>query len=178
MTINGKDFTKPLRVDGDPRSTVTTADLVAQRDAALSMVELTGQVNQILERTNSLITQLTALVDNIKRNAPNEKEALNEAEVSLKELRDFRDTKLARPIAGLGYRQYPRLREEVQSLSGSISRSYNRPTDAQVSRRVELVTETGAVQQELTGIVSTRIAKLNQLLKNLPHIMLPGGQIM
>ena len=39
----------------------------------------------VVGRTGNLITQLTALVDNIKRNAPNEKEALNEAETSLKE---------------------------------------------------------------------------------------------
>jgi adenylosuccinate lyase len=162
----------------DPRASVTTADLVAQRDAAIALGELSNQVNGILNRTNNLITQLTVLVDNIRRNAPGEKEALNEAEVSLRELKDFRDTKLARPIQGLGYRQYPRLREEVQSLSGSVSRSISRPTDAQVLRQGELVQETQETQQQLQAMVNTRIAKLNQLLKNLPHVMLPGGQIM
>jgi photosystem II stability/assembly factor-like uncharacterized protein len=178
LTVGGRDYTKPVRVDMDPRASVTTADLVAQRDAAIALGELSNQVNGILNRTNNLITQLTVLVDNIRRNAPGEKEALNEAEVSLRELKDFRDTKLARPIQGLGYRQYPRLREEVQSLSGSVSRSISRPTDAQVLRQGELVQETQETQQQLQAMVNTRIAKLNQLLKNLPHVMLPGGQIM
>lgn len=178
LVVGGKEYSKPVRVDLDPRASVTTADLVAQRDAAVSLAELSSQVTGIFNRTGNLITQLTGLVDNIKRNAPNEKEALNEAEVSLKELKDFRDTKLARPLQGLGYRQYPRLREEVQSLAGTVARGVSRPTDAQVLRQGELVKETGETQQQLTTIVNTRIAKLNQLLKNLPHIVLPGGQIM
>ena len=178
LTVGGRDYTKAVTVSMDPRADVTTADLVATRDASLALAALSGQVTQVLNRTNNLITQLTALVDNIKRNAPNEKEALNEAETSLKELKDFRDTRLARPIAGLGYRQYPRLREEVQSLSGSVSRSVARPTDSQVKRQGELTQESGQVQQQLNTIVNSRIAKLNQLLKNIPHVMLPGIQIM
>jgi hypothetical protein len=34
------------------------------------------------------------------------------------------------------------------------------------------------VQQELQGIVTGRIARLNGLLKNLPHIIVRGGAIM
>ncbi len=178
LVVGGREFTKPLRVDLDPRANVTTADLVAQRDAALSLAELSNSVSGILSRTNNLINQLTGLVDNIKRNAPNEKDALNEAETSLKELREFRDTKITRPIQGLGYRQYPRLLQEVQSLSGSVARGISRPTDAQVVRQGELVQETTDTRQQLNTIVNTRIAKLNQLLRNLPHIVIPGGQIM
>ena len=121
---------------------------------------------------------MRALVDNIRKNAPNEREALGEAEGALVELKKLRDEKLLRPIQGLGYRQYPRLREEVGSLSGAVSRTITKPTDAQGRRHGELVTETGAVQQELQGIVNGRIAKLNALLKNLPHIIVRGGAIM
>ncbi|MBK8248949.1 MAG: hypothetical protein IPK85_16350 [Gemmatimonadetes bacterium] len=177
LVAGGKEVTKPVRVELDPRATVTTADLVAQRDAAMSLADLSNNVSGILNRTNNLMNQLTGLIDNIKRNAPNEREALNEAETSLKELREFRDTRITRPIQGLGYRQYPRLLQEVQSLSGSVSRGISRPTDAQVDRQGELVKETSDTQQQLNTIVNTRISKLNQLLKNLPHIVLPGGGI-
>jgi hypothetical protein len=157
---------------------VTTADLEGQRDLALNLRDLGGRVTNIIDRTEDLIGQLTSLVDNIKKNAPNEREALNEAEGALVELKTLRDEKLLRPIAGLGYRQYPRLREEVGSLTGAVSRTITRPTDAQGRRHGELVTETGEVQQELQGIVTGRIARLNGLLKNLPHIIVRGGAIM
>jgi hypothetical protein len=174
----GQELKKPLKVELDPRANVTSADLIAQRDLALNLRDLGGRVTMIIDRTNDLMTQLTALVENIRRNAPNEREALNEAEAALVDLRKLRDEKLLRPIQGLGYRQYPRLREEVQSLSGAVGRTVTRPTDAQASRHGELVTEAGQVQQELQGIVNGRIAKLNGLLKNLPHIIIRGGAIM
>lgn len=178
VQLAGREFTKPLTVELDPRANVTTADLEAQRDLALNLRDLGGRVTTIIDRTEDLIGQLTSLVDNIRKNAPNEREALNEAEGALVDLKKLRDEKLLRPIQGLGYRQYPRLREEVGSLSGAVSRTVTRPTDAQGRRHGELVVETGAVQQELQGIVNGRIAKLNGLLKNLPHIIVRGGAIM
>ena len=178
LRLAGREFTKPLTIDLDPRANVTTADLEAQRDLALNLRDLGGRVTMVIDRAEDLIGQLTSLVENIRKNAPNEREALNEAEGALVELRKLRDEKLLRPIQGLGYRQYPRLREEVGSLSGAVSRTITKPTDAQGRRYGELVTETGAVQQELQGIVNGRIAKLNSLLKNLPHIIVRGGAIM
>jgi hypothetical protein len=122
-------------------------DLEAQRDLALNLRDLNGRVTNVIDRSEDLIGQLTSLVDNIRKNAPNEREALNEAEGALVELKKLRDEKLLRPIAGLGYRQYPRLREEVGSLSGSVSRTITRPTDSQARRTTELVTETGTVAE-------------------------------
>lgn len=178
VQLAGREFTKPLTVELDPRANVTTADLEAQRDLALNLRDLGGRVTTVIDRADDLIAQLSALVENIRRNAPNEREALNEAEGALVELRKLRDEKLARPIQGLNYRQYPRLREEVGSLAGAVSRTITRPTDAQGRRYGELVTETDAVRQELQGIVNGRIAKLNGLLRNLPHIIVRGGAIM
>ena len=143
----------------------------------MGLRELAGQVNRVLGRTNSLMSQLTKLSELLRRNAPAEKEAGDEAAAALKELRTFRDEALTRPLQGLGYRQYPRLREEVQSLFGSVSRTVNRPTDPQVKRGGELAKETAEAEQRLNAIINGRIAKLNGLLKGMPRIVLPGGKI-
>lgn len=178
VSLAGREVTKPLTVALDPRANVTTADLELQRDLALQLRDLGGRVTGVIDRAEDLVGQLDALVQNIRKNAPNEREALNQAEAALVELRRLRDEKLTRPMAGLGYRQYPRLREEVNSLAGAVSRTITKPTDAQVRRHGELVDETGQVQGELQAIVSGRIARLNELLKNLPHIIVRGGAIM
>ena len=178
MRVAGRDIRKPLKVELDPRANVTTADLVAQRELGMNLRELVSRVTSVVDRTDDLIRQLTALVENIKRNAPNERAALGEAEGALVELRKLRDEKLVRPLQGLGYRQYPRLREEVNSLYGSVSGTITRPTNAQASRHTELTGETTQVQQELQGIVNGRIAKLNELLKNLPHVLVGGRIVM
>lgn len=178
IRINGQDFKKPLEVDLDPRAQATTADLVAQRDKALELRDLNTRLTNVIDRNSDLMRQLTAVTENLRRNAPTEKEALNEAESALKELKALRDETLLRPIQGLGYRQYPRLREEISSLYGSVSRSLSRPTDPQVQRSGELQTETTTATAAQQKILDTRIAKLNQLLKNLPHVIVPGGAIM
>ena len=71
-----------------------------------------------------MLRQLTSIQDQLRRaqradsgvaaaNGP----ALREIETTVKDLRQFRDSVLARPLPGLGYRQYPRLREEVQTVA-------------------------------------------------------------
>ena len=155
-----------------------TADLLAQRDKALELRDLNTRLTTVIDRNSDLMRQLTAVAENLRRNAPNEKEALNEAESALKELKSLRDETLLRPIQGLGYRQYPRLREEITTLYSSVSRSISRPTDPQVQRSGELAVESATATAAQQTIVDTRIAKLNQLLKNLPHVMVPGGAIM
>ncbi|MGQ0703101.1 MAG: WD40/YVTN/BNR-like repeat-containing protein [Gemmatimonadales bacterium] len=177
LTVAGKEMAKPFTVELDPRATVSLADLVAQRDAALELRELSARVNRVVGRANNLMQQLTNLGTTLRQNAPTERAAIDETRGALEELRAFRDTGLARPLAGLGYRQYPRLREEVQSLSGSVNRSLNRPTDAQLLRKGELEAETSAAEAKLNGIVNGRIARVNALLKNLPHIVMAGGGI-
>lgn len=177
LSAAGKTLTKLVTVELDPRAKTSLADLVAQRDAALELRELAARVTRVVSRTNNLMQQVTTLGGVLRRNAPNEKAAIDEARGALDELREFRDAQLTRPLAGLGYRQYPRLREEVQSLYGSVTRSLTRPTDPQMLRKGELNTETGAAEQRLNAIITGRIAKLNGLLKNLPHIILAGGII-
>src|SRR5207245_1265502 len=60
--------------------------------------------------------------------------AIAAVQTALTKLKSFRDDELARPLQGLGYRQYPRLREEVQTLSGMIGRAIAPPTDPAMGR--------------------------------------------
>jgi hypothetical protein len=178
LRVDGRDYSKPVVVEGDPRTQVAVADLVAQRDKALELRDLNGSVTSMIDRSNDLLRQLTSLSENLRRNAPNEKGALAQADSALAQVKQLRDEKLMRPLAGLGYRQFPRLREEVTALYGMVSRSVSRPTDPQVGRSTELASEARQVQQELQAIVNGRIAKLNQLLAKLPHVIVAGGAIM
>jgi len=177
LAAGGKELTQPLTVELDPRGTASLADLVAQRDAALELRDLSARANGIVARTGNLMQQLTGLGTTLRQNAPAERAAIDETRGAMDEIRDFRDRDLARPIQGLGYRQYPRLREEVQSLSGAVNRSQSRPTDAQMLRKAELEAEIGAAEVRLNAIINGRIAKINAMLKNLPHIVVAGGGI-
>jgi hypothetical protein len=184
VSLGGTEIKKPIVVEGDRRVEIATADLEQQLDAALALRDLSSQVNGTVDRANDLIRQLTNLTETLRRASASNggeqtlRNALTEAEAALKEVRTLRDEKLVRPMQGLGYRQYPRLQNEVQSLYGSVVRSYTRPTDPQQLRRRELVDESAAVTGELQGIVNGRIARLNDLLKNTPHVLIGGRTIM
>ena len=78
---------------------------------------------------------------------------------------------LARPFPGMGYRQYPRLREEIQSLAGAVSRAVARPTDPEVLRTKELQEELDAAVARFTRIQTEQIAKINEMMKAAPFIV-------
>ena len=89
------------------------------------------------------------------------------------QLKALRDEQMVRPIPGLGYRQYPRLREEVQSVYGMVTRPPYRPTDGQTLRTKELADEADKVVGVLNGILTNQVGKLNQMLANTPRISAP-----
>ena len=79
-------------------------------------------------------------------------------------------SELKRPINGLGYRQRPRLREELRSLAWAVDGTSARPTDPQMSRMKELDEETEAVVRRYNSIVENEVAEINQILRNFPQV--------
>src|SRR5437763_4430901 len=105
------------------------------------MQALATGVNQVVTEVDALTRQLTMLSQQLRpavgggrggRNGDSASvvqqsvaspAAIAAVQTALTKLKAFRDDELARPLQGLGYRQYPRLREEVQTLSGMIGRA-------------------------------------------------------
>jgi len=188
LAFSGKEFKKTVQVEMDPRSDMTPAQVVAQHDAAVQMRDLTTRVNRVVGTTDDLLRQLTSLQDQLRRPsgitagdgangaAPadtSRRRVMADVDTAIKDLRHFRDSVLARPLNGLGYRQYPRLREEVQTVSGMIARPMLPPTAGEMLRLGELKTEADGAQSRLDSIVETRIAKINQALAGTPHVITP-----
>ena len=180
LSVNGKQYTKPVQVEPDPRSDMTPAQLTAQFQTATELNDLAVRVNRIVTNTDDLIQQITSLQDQMRRAGrggvgqgvvQQSQSALADIGAALGDLRHFRDSVLARPLPGLGYRQYPRLREEVQSVSGMVSRPMMPPTAGELLRMGELKTEADEAQARLDSIVQNRILKINQALSGTPHVI-------
>ncbi len=172
LVVNGKRYTKPVTVQNDPRIEMTAAQVVAQHDAAKAIEGTQGRVTRVIANIDDLMRQLTAMQTTLRatRNdalAP----AITEVDGTLKDLKQFRDSVLARPLAGLGYRQYPRLREELQTVSGMISRPIWPITAGEQLRSGELVVETDDAQRRLDTIIRDRIGKINDMLKGTQHVI-------
>jgi photosystem II stability/assembly factor-like uncharacterized protein len=177
LAVAGKRYSKTVDVSLDPRSDMTSAQEVAQFTAAGKMQDLDVRVNRIIASVDDVARQVTALqvtLRSVPRDSAsaNERNALGEIGVTLAQLKQFRDSVLARPLPGLGYRQYPRLREEVQTVSGMISRPMMQPTAGEMLRSGELTTEATQAQARLDGIVRDHVMKINDLLKGTPHVLI------
>jgi hypothetical protein len=132
-----------------------------------------------------MVRQLSGLQDQLRR-APRsgtngaagasdstQQRVLADVDSALRDLRHFRDSVLARPLQGLGYRQYPRLREEVQTVSGMVWRPIMPPTAGEMLRLGELKTETDGAQARLDAIIASRVPRINGALAGTPHVITP-----
>jgi len=176
VSVNGKQLTKTVQVQIDPRSDMTPAQLVTQNQTAIQLNEVLARVNRVVSGADNLLSQLTSVQTQL-RVAPAAGAAvpspqlLGDIDAAIKDLRHFRDSVLARPLPGLGYRQYPRLREEAQTVAGMVSRPMMPPTAGELLRMKELGTEADQAQARLDAIVANRITKINQSLAGTPHII-------
>jgi photosystem II stability/assembly factor-like uncharacterized protein/enamine deaminase RidA (YjgF/YER057c/UK114 family) len=177
LAVEGKRYAKTVDVSLDPRSDMTPAQQTAQYTAAVAMQDLATRVNRIVSGVDDVTRQLTALQTTLRAaprdsSSANARQALTEIGISLAQLKQFKDSVLARPLPGLGYRQYPRLREEVQTVSGMVSRPMMQPTAGELLRSGELTTESNQAQARFDKIVEEHVMKVNDLLKNTPHVLI------
>ena len=188
LAVDGRRYSRPVQVSLDPRSDMTPAQLVAQRDAAVRMTELTVRVNRVIATTDDVLLQLSRLQERLRRPASPDSattaaagdalqaaspQLTREVTSAIAELKVFRDSVLARPMPRLGYRQYPRLREEVQTVTGMIARPMMPPTAGELLRAGELQVEVDQAQQRLDGMLGGRVASINRMLEGTPHVLTP-----
>ncbi len=188
----GKQLSKTVRVGLDPRVKVSDADLNAQLDAGLKLRDLSSTLNSVVARVDDLTRQLTTLSETLRRvpdaaataavragdgdgggpaarNVGQTDDATADINAALDELKKLRAT-LVRE-ASFGYRYPPKLREEVQSLSGSISSAIAPPTEPQMLRLREVTEETQKAVADLNAIISGSIRRINEKLSSQPHVV-------
>lgn len=163
---------------GDPDVGLTMADYQAQFEAALKVRDLTVTVAELISTVDDLNTQVEGVEGQLREANIENLEAIVEqtgtASLQLMELQD----KLRRPFPSMGYRQFPRLSEELRSLNGNILGAQARPTQGNLMALEELDTEAQERIQDLNEIIATTIMELNELLENYPKVMTrwSGGQ--
>jgi len=192
LRAGGKQPSKIVRVGLDPRVKISDADLAAQLDAALKLRDLTSTLNKLIASVDDLNKQLTTLSETMRKvaepattaasragdgddrgpvaaTANQSDNAMADITAALDELKKLRAT-LVRE-APFGYRYPPKLREEVQSLMGSINSPIAPPTEPQLLRLREVTDETQKAVADLNGIIGGSIRRVNEKLSNQPHVV-------
>jgi photosystem II stability/assembly factor-like uncharacterized protein len=171
LHAGGKALTKTVNVGLDPRVPAAASDLQAQLETGLALRDLTSKVNAAIGRSNSLVQQLTALQERLKAAAAGNGELPGLVASALDAVAKLRDDELTRPYPNMGYRQYPRIAQEIQSIAGAVTRAPFRPTEGQLLRTKELTAELDQAVGALNTIQTGQIARINDAMKAMPFII-------
>jgi len=172
LKANGKTMAIPVEVLADPRSMqLTHEDYIAKEEATLAAREQLSSINNMINETEALLDQLTALKKRLKENgSPADDETNKKIDAALKELGAILDA-LRRPPPRMNYRQRPELREEITSLLFSMDGPNAKPTTAQTKRIDQIREEKKIVADKLTETIEKQIKPINAELNALPQIV-------
>jgi photosystem II stability/assembly factor-like uncharacterized protein len=173
---DGWERSRSFEVRGDPRVEMTNAQYRAQFDAVVALRDLTTRVNQAIGLAESVRKQLADLAETLET-AGDDGEIVQEIEEADAAVQEVSDQYLRRPPPRMGYRQRPRVSEELRSLMGAVANVEAPPTVPQGDRLVELRGEVQEAVDALNVVIDTRIRTLNEKLGDRPHIMIPGPRV-
>jgi len=168
VNAGGRELTGQLMVTLDPGVQASAADLEAQLQASFAAMALQTRANAVIERVDTMMAQLTAIDGQLPRQNP--PAYATQVKQALDKLKKFKDDELARPIPGLGYRQYPRLREDVQSLAGYFGRGFRAPNAGELQRMKDLTAQVDQAAAKVNAIIAGDIGPINDAMKAAPRI--------
>ena len=175
LTVDGKDYTQPLRVLKDPHSNGTEGDIDIQ---ATMMKSLAGEMNNMVGAVNQ-IESLRAQVAELKSALGKEestgglRDSADQVNAKLVEIEDNLYRMKATGRGQDNVRWTPKLIEKIAYLANEVESSDYRPTTQQVAVHDELK-EQGATQlQHLKLLLEKEIANFNALLRqrNVPNVI-------
>jgi hypothetical protein len=174
LKANGQTVETKITVRADPRIKVSEQDLLLKTQTTLALRDQLSQTHKLINRTDEAVKQLVELKERIK-SAGNESgvdgSVNGQIEDAIKKLKEYEDEILRRPPPNMGYRQRPRLKEEISDLLGAIDDATARPTQPQMNRLDELKQETQDATNQLNRIINESVLPINEIVKNLPQIV-------
>ncbi len=176
LTVNGEAQETSIEVRSDPRVELAQADYEARTKLSLELRALLSKANTMINNTNTLQTQLRELKKKLDKSQEQDfdKSLFDDIDTATRKISDLQDDILRRPPPNMGYRQRPRLREEIRSLMRAVNGATAKPTQPQLLRMQELTNEVNEAQGTLGQIINSDIQKINNKAKDVPQISVKG----
>lgn len=174
LSANGQTAETKITVRADPRIAMSDQDYKLRTESVIALRDQLSQTHKVINNTDATVKQLGELKQRIKTAGdqsgvdPSVDGQIDEA---IKKLKEFEDEILRRPPPNMGYRQKPRLKEEIADLLGAIDDATARPTNPQLARTTELKQETQDATNQLERIIQQHVAPINDKVKNLPQVV-------
>ncbi len=173
VSANGQTAEVKLQVRADPRVNASEQDYRQKTETTLALREQLTQTHRMINRTDETIKQLGELKQRVKLAGESADPTIaGKIDEAVKKLKEFEDEILRRPPPNMGYRQKPRLKEEISDLLSSVDDAMARPTQPQLARLDELKQEVKDAQAQLERILSEDIGKINEATRNMPAVVI------
>jgi len=175
LTVDGKEYTQPLKVLKDPHSSGAEADIQTQTKLMTSLAE---QVNALVDAVNQ-IESLRAQIINLKSAVGSD-----ESGTAIRAAADQLSGKLVEVEGALiqlkatgrgqdGVRWTPMLLSKIGYLAGGVESSDYAPTTQQVAVHDELKEQAATWRQRLKLVLEKDLPAFNGLLRqrNVPNVI-------
>lgn len=171
---NGIDHSQTVAVRGDPRVLMTDEDYLSQFDSLMTLRNIASEVNGAISLTESLVAQLTDIREEVTSSsgAVDESDLVKAIDEVIEEVKKVSSEYLRRPPPRMGYRQRPRVSEEIRSLTRSIGTVEARPTTPQLTRVQEIAGEADEALGAVDHLLDTVIQQLNDRLSGYSKIFI------
>ncbi len=171
LVVGDRELSKEFELRGDPNVQASQADYEARLAAALQARDLESRINEMVNTLIDLDEQVDGLVSSIDgKGLSNEGAIRSKAGEAQQQMEDL-ENELRRPLPRMGYRQWPRLSEQISRLARGMNSAQARPTDGQLEVLQDIEVQAEQRADELTTLINTTIVELNELLGDAPKIM-------
>ncbi len=165
-----------FRLRGDPEVTAGQADYEARTAAGLRGRDLERGINDLLSFILDIRAQVRSVPDALAgKDMADKGEILAAAREALERLETL-ENELRRPPPRMGYRQYPRLSEQLSFVMRGITGAQARPTEGQMQVLAEIQEALEERRSEFGAILGGPVAELNHLMEDRPRIILRTGR--
>ena len=148
-------------------------EYLAQLASLMTLRDMASQVNGAISLTESLVAQLTDIREAVTRSsgAVDESDLVDAIDEAIEEVDKVSSEYLRRPPPRMGYRQRPRVSEEIRSLTRSIGGVEARPTEPQLARVQQIAGQADEALGAVDRLVDTAIQQLNDRLSEYSRIL-------
>jgi hypothetical protein len=171
VVLNGEEHSTDFDVRGDPNVAASRADYEARFTAAMRARDLQSRLNQMIGTIVDLDEQVDGLLESISGKDLSNESQIRETAGEAKDALNALGAEVRRPPGSMGYRDWPRLIEQLRFVARNIRGPQARPTEGQLEVLTEVELAAAERAEELGVIINGVIAELNALLEDAPKIL-------
>ena len=171
IVVNGDEHSTDFDLRGDPNVAASQADYAERFAAAMRARDLQSDLNRMIGTIVDLDGQVDGLLESISGKDLSNEAAIRSTAGEAKEALTALGAEVRRPPGSMGYRDWPRLIEQLRFVARNIQGPQARPTEGQLEVLTEVEAAAAERAEELTAIINGVISELNDLLGDAPRII-------